>query len=128
MTADGAVKAFDCLPSLLTVPLLLARAFVYEPIGGGALRLLSALPREWYGKAFSAKRIGYSGGRLDITSDGETVTLAFAEPSSKAAELILRGCGEIDRACVIAGGEWIEEIRGNRILLRAGCRTLTVEL
>ena len=128
VTADGAVKAFDCLPSLLTVPLLLSRIFAYEPIGGGSLRLLSALPKEWLKKPFAARRIGYSGGRLDITADGASLEIVFEVPCTKEVEITLRDRKMLDASAVKVGASYVREIRKNVICLKPGCKAITIAL
>ena len=128
VTADGAVKAFDCTPSLLTVPLLVSWAFAYEPIGGGALRLLSALPKEWIKKPFAATGIGYSGGRLSITSDGQTLRILFDTPIKEDAELYLRDRDTISPTAITEGAEHLKGIRGNIAVLGAGCRSVGIKL
>ena len=125
VSADGAVIAFDCLPSLLTVPILLAWAFAYEA-KDGCLRLLSALPRAWYRLPFRAEGVGYSGGRLSIRSDGDALTVSFCEPLTVPAELCLRGAQGIGRESIAAGGEWVSAIRGSTLLLAPGCTGVTV--
>ena len=128
VTADGAVKAFDCTPSLLTVPLLVSWAFAYEPIGVGPLRLLSALPKGWLGKPFAATGLGYSGGRLSITSDGNEIKVTFDAPTEGETELYLRGKDVISPTAFVEGAEHLKEIRGNIAVLKAGCRSVRITL
>jgi hypothetical protein len=125
---DGRVKADDCVPSLLTTPTMLAWAFAYERVQDGALQLLSAIPRSWYSKPFSAKGIAYSGGAIDIYSDGEYLSVDFAEPTVKPCELILRAHTNIHRDSVECGSEYVLEIRENRIILKAGISKVKIKL
>ena len=74
---EGKVVAYDCIPSLWTVPTMLAWSFAYEEMDGGRVKLLSALPKAWYQMPFAAKGIGYSNGRIDICSDGEQIEIDF---------------------------------------------------
>ena len=125
---DGRVKADDSVPSLLTTPTMLAWAFAYERVSDGVLQLLSAIPRSWYSKPFSAKGIAYSGGAIDIDSDGEYLSVDFAEPTVKPCELILRAHTNIARDSVECGSEYVLEIRKNRIILKAGISKVKIKL
>jgi len=128
VSIDGKVIANDCIPSLLTTPTMLAWAFAYEPMDGGALRLLSALPREWYRMPFSAHRIGYSDGLVDLSSDGSTITVTFDRVPSVPVELVLREKKEVSFEDIKAGEEFIESIRGNVLSLKSGIQRIEITL
>jgi len=115
----GRVSAHDCLPSLLTTPCMTGWMLVYEKMDG-TLSLLTALPKDWYTKEFSALGIGYSGGKLDIISDGEGVSVKFYSPAPEGTVLVWRTKDEVAMEDITAGAEFIEEIRGNKLVLKAG--------
>ena len=128
VSIDGRVIANDCIPSLLTAPTMLAWAFAYEPMDGGALRLLAALPREWYRLPFSARRIGYSGGLLDIFSDGRTVTVTFDRAPSIPVELAWREKETLSFKDIETGAEFVEDIRENMLCLKHGIQKIEIAL
>jgi hypothetical protein len=47
VSADGRVAACDCVPSLMTAPLMTAWMFCFQPTGGDAVYLLRGIPGEW---------------------------------------------------------------------------------
>lgn len=124
---NGAVSAHDCLPSLLTTPCMVGWMFAYEPVDGG-LRLLSALPKSWYTQAFSVRGIGYSGGKVDIMSTGEVLTVRFSEPAPRDCVLVWRACGQLLPEHILSGSEYIEGIEGNRILLKSGITVMEISV
>ena len=128
VSIDGRVIANDCIPSLLTAPTMLAWAFAYEPMDGGTLRLLAALPREWYRLPFSARRIGYSGGLLDIFSDGRTVTVTFDRAPSIPVELAWREKETLSFKDIETGAEFVEDIRENMLCLKHGIQKIEIAL
>ena len=117
---NGTVKADDCVPSLLTVPAMLCWAFAYERINDGGLQLLSALPRDWYDKPFSAMGIGYSGGKIDIISDGETIDVTFENATKSPVDIVFRNKDELSDYAVTLGKEYIEKITKNRLTFKPG--------
>ena len=114
---SGEVRANDCVPSLLTVPIMLAWAFSYERIADGRLQLLSAIPKKWFEKGFCAHGICYSGGRLDIEYASNTLTLSASSPLPRDTEIVWRGKEAVSMSDVICGREQIKEIRANRLIL-----------
>ena len=128
VSVDGAVVAFDCLPSLLTLPIMLAWAFAYEGGVDGKLHLLPALPTGWYRLPFAVTGLGYSGGRLDICSDGRTIRIDFEKPPVCEVFLTLREKAEIRPADLAAGMEYVQKIDGDRLLLRPGCQHIAITL
>ena len=117
---DGMPKANDCVPSLLTTPIMLSWIFAYERITDGRLQLLSAFPKKWYSEPFSAKGIGYSDGTVDIDSDGESITVRFSSPSPAGAEFVIRARDNLSEENIKLGAEYIDDISGNRIILKTG--------
>lgn len=74
VSADGRVMASDVVPSLLTIPLMVAWMFAFEPMDKPVLQLLRAVPKAWFRKGFSVKRVGTSRGVIDLSvavRDGE---------------------------------------------------------
>lgn len=128
VSIDGAAVANDCLPSLMTVPLMTAWCFAYEAVEGDKLRLLSALPKEWYSRPFEAKGIGYSDGSVDITSDGKRISVSFEKSPTVSVELVWRSRESISLADIRMGAEYVREIRGNVICLVSGVKEFSIEV
>ncbi len=126
VTIDGAAVANDCIPSLLTVPTMLAWCFAYERMDGKTLRLLSALPRKWYGKPFKVRGISYSEGRIALESDGETLSVCFAHPPTVSVEIVFRAKERIQMQDISAGSEYVQRIDGNTLLLKPGIKELKI--
>lgn len=124
----GEVKAPDCVPSLLTTPILLGWMFAYETMNDHRLRLLSALPKDWYGKPFSVSQLGYSGGTVDIVSDGHFITFEFSDPCPIGTELICRAIDTLSPANIVSGLEYIASIEGNRVLIKPGLRHIKLQI
>ncbi|MBQ2875722.1 MAG: hypothetical protein IJE25_01790 [Clostridia bacterium] len=121
----GRVSAHDCLPSLLTSPCMIGWMLAYEPMRGG-LRLLSALPKAWYKEGFEAIGVGYSGGKVDILSDGVSITVRFSGLSPEGCELHIRDRESLTLDDIRCGAEAIESISGNVIKLKSGLSEVTV--
>ena len=117
---DGRVRANDCLPSLTTTPIMLSWCFAYERIDKSTLRLLSAVPKEWFERGFSVNGIGYSGGKLDISWKDGTVTVCFDRPTEAEAELVLRTKDNVLPEDMAEGSEYVKEIRRNVLVLKKG--------
>ncbi len=124
----GKVSANDCVPSLLTTPAMVAWIFAYERVADNVLMLLAALPKKWYSLSFQAKKIGYSGGTVDIVSDGNRVTVDFSSPSPDGCELVWRAKDKLTLSDVLVGKEFISEIRNNKIILKSGITHAEFEL
>ena len=84
---DGRVWAPDCVPSLLTVPLMTGWMFAYQKIEDDSLLLLAGVPDSWFRKGFLAERVGYSGGSCQLESDGENISIRFSAPLTLPAQL-----------------------------------------
>jgi len=108
---QGAVRAPDCIPSLLTTPILTGWMFAYETMETGDLLLLSAVPDTWFDSAFSAEGLGFSGGSCDIRLDGSTLAVSFSRPLAR--KCILRCPGA-------AASEDAERIGTDLLLLKKG--------
>ncbi|MBE6645428.1 MAG: hypothetical protein E7612_08650 [Ruminococcaceae bacterium] len=128
ITVNGEVKAHDCVPSLLTNPIMLGWMFVYERVCDGVLQLLSALPKKWYNKPFSVKGIGYSYGTVDIVSDGKTLSITFSSPTKSSVELVWRAKDKITLDDITVGREFVEDINGNRIILKASVSHINLSI
>ena len=115
----GRVSAPDCVPSLLTTPIMTAWMFAYERVDG-TLSLLSALPASWYKKPFRAENVGYPDGMLSVNSDGERLTLDFDTPIGEGVELVFRNKAAIAASDITCGAEYVERISGNKLILKSG--------
>ena len=124
----GAMSANDCVPSLLTTPIMTAWAFAYETVGEGRLRLLSCLPKDWYKKPFAAVGVGCSHGRISVESDGESISVSCGFPIPEGTELVWRAKESVVREDILVGGEAIEKIRGNVLTIKAGIEKFTIRI
>jgi len=128
VSINGKVHANDCLPSLNTTPIMLSWCFAYERIDNGALRLLSAIPKEWYKTGFSVKGLGYSGGKLDISYADNTVRIFFDRKTENTVELVLREKEAVYNENIVSGSEFISEIRKNILILKSGITEASITL
>ena len=110
----------DCVPSLLTTPIMCLWMFAYETVDKKRLSLLRAVPKAWYKKGFSVKNIGYSEGTMDISLERNTLSVSFSAPISEGAEIIWREKATLSESDVIQGMEYIDKITGNCIGLKTG--------
>ena len=124
----GSVKAHDCIPSLLTAPIMLSWIFAYETVEGTRLRLLSALPKKWYSEPFSVSGLGYSGGRIDFVSDGESIEISFDRPTLSECELVWRAKPYLTEEDLEIGLECVKEIRENMIILKKGLKAIKIKI
>jgi hypothetical protein len=125
---DGTVRANDCVPSLLTVPIMLAFAFAYETVGENKLRLCSAVPKSYFEKDFSVKGVGYSGGTVDIEYVGGELSISLSSPAKENTELVVRAKEKLSFGDVKIGSEFIKEIKGSVLVLSAGARELKIKV
>lgn len=124
----GEVSANDCIPSLLTTPIMTAWTFAYQTVGEGKLRLLSCLPRNWYEKPFAVKGVGCSHGRISVESDGDKITVSCDFPIPAGTELVWRARESVTREDIILGGEAIEDISENVLKIKAGIDKFTIKI
>lgn len=120
VSVTGAVRAPDCLPSLLTTPIMAAWMFAYEKMRDNKLVLLGGIPKAWFQTGFSAKKLGYSGGSIDIAVKDNSVSIAFSAPTTEPIELVWRKKSVVIPSDVERGGEFVEAISGNCLTLKAG--------
>ena len=128
LLCGGKVCASDCIPSLVTVPTMLAWAFAYETVDQKTLRLLSGLPKEWYALPFCVTGLGYSEGTLDISSDGDGIEIRFAQAPTKPFALVWRAKDTISPSDIQVGAEYVEEIRGNVLVLKPQSKVINIKI
>ena len=116
----GKMSANDCVPSLLTTPMMTVWMFAYETVADRKLLLLSALPKEWYALPFTAKGIVTTNGTVDIVSDGECFSFDFSKGSPEGCEIVFRNVENLSLASIKKGKEYVKDIIGNRIILKKG--------
>ena len=116
----GKVSAHDCVPSLLTTPIMTSWMLAYETVDNSKLRLLSAVPKEWFSDSFSVKNIGTTEGNIDISYNKKRLTLKFSKPTSKTTEIVFRSLANLTLDDLIEGKEYVDEINGNVIVLKRG--------
>ncbi|MBR3929137.1 MAG: hypothetical protein IKJ65_09070 [Clostridia bacterium] len=62
----GQWVAADCIPSLMTVPLMLGWMFMYESIDGKEISLMKGVPESWQKADFKVEGLYSRYGRIDI--------------------------------------------------------------
>ena len=125
---DGRVSAHDCVPSLLTTPIMTVWTLAYENVDGDTLSLLRATPRGWFEKGFDARGIGTSRGMLDISYADGTLKLRFDSPTTQKCEVYLRDRDSLSESDIRSGKEYIADIKGNKIILKNGISDATISL
>ena len=128
VSIDGAVLANDCIPSLLTVPTMLAWCFAYETVENRRLRLLSALPKEWYGLQLTATGISYSGGMIDIRLNGSVLNVRFEQTPSMPIEIVWRAKDKVKIQDIVIGKEYVAKISGNVLLLKSDVKEFEISV
>ena len=125
---DGRVSAPDCVPSLLTTPIMTVWALAYESVDGNTLSLLRAVPRDWLEGGFDVRGIGTSRGKLNISYKGGELKLHFDSPVMQKCEIYLRDRDSLSESDIRAGKEYIAEIKGNKIILKSGISDAAIAL
>ena len=120
VSMNGVVRAPDCVPSLLTTPVMAAWMFAYERMRDNKLVLLSGIPKAWFETGFSAKKLGYSNGSVDVAVKDNTVSIHFSAPTTDPIELVWREKDIVTPESVENGREHILAIDGNRLMLKTG--------
>lgn len=115
---DGRVSANDCVPSLLTTPIMTVWTLAYESVDGDTLSLLRATPREWLDQGIYAKGIGTSRGSLDISYENNLLNIHFSHPVSQKCEVYIRNRDSISPSDIKSGSEYIAGIEGAKIILK----------
>ena len=128
VSIDGTVRANDCIPSLLTVPTMLAWCFAYENVNKDKLSLLSAIPKKWYKYGFSAKGIGYSEGKVDIKYADGKLTVSFENIPTAPVEISIRAKEKILLQDIASGSEYVERIDGNVIFIKPGIKQFEITI
>lgn len=121
----GKVHAEDCVPSLLTVPIMTAWMFAYERMCDNTLVLLGGIPKAWYAEGFAVKGLGTSFGTVDITADAQNVSVTFSQAPVKPVLLVLRHCGVVQ---VADGEDYVVSQEGNTLTLKAGIAHIQLTL
>ena len=133
VSADGRVMASDVVPSLLTIPLMVAWMFAFEPMDKPVIQLLRAVPRAWFRKGFSVKRVGTSRGVIDLSvaaRDGEIRIEGNLKDLSGngEVELWVRGFDQITPENLASGGEAVRNITENCLHLHEGLHSFDIVL
>ncbi len=118
----------DCVPSLLTTPILSLWMFAYETVNEKRLSLLRAVPKAWFEKGFEVKNIGFSKGKIDICLKENTITLSFSVPISAETEILWRDKENFLENDIVQGMDCIDKIIGNRIVLKSGITFAKIEI
>ena len=121
-------RAHDCVPSLLTTPIMVGWAFAYETVEDKKLSLLRAIPKEWFNKPFSVKNLMYSNGSIDIQVDKNKIFLQFSSPLESDAEIVWRCKETLTMADIVEGNEYIEEVVKNRLVLKKGVSKMIIAI
>jgi hypothetical protein len=122
------MSANDCVPSLLTTPLMTVWMFAYETVADRKLLLLSALPKEWYALPFKVKGIVTTNGVVDIVSDGNSLFIDFSKGSPENCEIVFRIAEDLILDNVKKGKKYVKNVVGNRIILKKGISHAEISL
>lgn len=122
------VIADDCIPSLLTTPIMTGWMFAYETMNERKLSLLRGIPKAWFDKGFSAKGLGWTGGTLDVEVKDNTVKVNFSAPTEHNAEIVWRKKDAVSMSDIVKGAELVERCEGNRVILKKGMITAEIEI
>ena len=124
----GKVSAHDCVPSLLTTPIMTSWMLAYETVDNSKLRLLSAVPKEWFTKSFSAKNIGTTDGNIEISFSEKLLSVKFSKPISKTTEIVFGSFDKLNINDFSEGHEYIEDINANVVILKPDVTEVTLRL
>ena len=116
----------DCVPSLLTTPIMSLWMFAYETVVNKRLSLLRAVPKAWFKEGFTVNNIGFSLGKIDISLKYNTLSVVFSESIPPETEIVWRAKSEVTLNDITDGEEYIESIKGNRIYLRSGIKKAVI--
>lgn len=100
----------------------------YETMNGNTVSLLRGVPKDWFAKGFSAKGLGLSENVVDIAVKDSTVSICFHRPTADTVELVWRAKDAIVPQNILSGMEYVEEIRGNVILLKKGITSAELKI
>lgn len=118
----------DCVPSLLTTPILTVWMFAYETVERKQLSLLRAVPKAWLKKGFTVSNIGFSDGSLSIELKDGLFSVSFSTPTKRETEIVWREKEMLSENDVISGKEFILRVEGNRIILKAGILSAKIQV
>ena len=121
-------RAHDCVPSLLTTPIMVGWAFAYETVQDKKLLLLSAIPKEWFKQSFGVKNLMYSNGCIDIRVKNNKIFLQFSSPLENEAEIVWRCKEELTMSDIIEGNEYIKDVVQNRLILKKGISEFVIAI
>ena len=89
---DGSYVANDCVPSALTIPLMLCWMFVYEAIERPVLKLLRCVPDSWFAYDFSVSGLLTRWGTISFNKQGHTLRISIPEiPDEISIEVFILG-------------------------------------
>lgn len=115
VTVTGGMRAHDCVPSLLTVPIMSAWMLVYERMNGNELLLGAGVPKAWFLGGVSAAGLNWSGGSADLHMDASSADIRFSSPVSIPVTLVWRAKEQLCLEDIAEGAEAVAAIDGNRI-------------
>ena len=124
----GKVSAPDCVPSLLTTPIMLGWAFAYERVEDNRLCLLEAIPKEWFDSRFSAHGVGVSFGEISVDYDGGTLDIKLSRPAPDGFSVRLRCASELESSMVSEGDAVLLGIEGDRLNIKGGVSRIRIKL
>ncbi|MDR2470419.1 MAG: hypothetical protein LBD27_08110 [Tannerella sp.] len=133
VSADGARFAADCVPSLLTTPIMLSWLFACEPVNSRQVDLLRAVPKAWFADGFSARGLGCSAGKLDldVTVDNTSITVSGKLDGSGSTlpfVLYTRFRGNLSKGDILKGGDKVARILSDRIELKPNTREFSIRI
>jgi len=125
--------AHDCVPSLLTTPLMMAWMFAYEPIEEESIYLLKAVPKKWFETGFLVDKVGTSKGNFNIcVKTGEDyVSISISIPKDIKhipVYLVLRCFSNICEDHIVSGHEYITAYHENRLQLNTKHDSIKIKI
>jgi hypothetical protein len=130
VSADGEVKAHDCVPCLLVTPIMTRWMVCFEPLGEAGVYLLRGIPRAWLaeGQEVSARGLPTSVGPINVavrvSRKRVEVRLGLPPvPERTPVYVDLRLPEDRRMGLVETGEEWVAEVRteaGYRLVIAPG--------
>jgi hypothetical protein len=133
VTAEGSMVAPDCVPSLLTTPIMLSWMFVYEPMNRRQIHLLRGVPKEWFAKGFSVRGLGCSAGKWNINVKREATTITISgtldgKGATPTPVIYTRFRQTIGKNNIVKGANTIARIHSNRIEMKPNTKEFSITI
>lgn len=128
VSITNGVVAPDCVPSLLTTPVMTAWMFLYETMASNEIRLLSGVPKDWFEKGAEVKKLYCSEGFVSIRLKDNRCEIEVSGDFDKDIVLYWRAKDKVLMEDIKAGAENVEKIENNKITLKKGLYKFILEV